>query len=335
MDMSMRARRHILKAIELLKIETEEKAIEELNIAISLVPLSGEAFLLRADAHRALRQFESALKDYVKAEQLEFDQCRIKLGMGICQSKLLLHTEALNSFKEALNANPGCANAYYWRGRAHYDLRKFEQAIADLNKAITIDKDHYDAKAFLSLARSSLATAPVSATLLQLQDRMTSRYFLEAHPQAKSLLKEPFFWTYDDVGPVGGDIGSDCLEEFWDWRKSNREASMQEMPQSLLSDWGYSEHEIEKVASGSASDAVGENHLLANIYDDVVIAITFCQFMIDGYLDSGLKNLALKAIDRQSEPAVLEFRAGDNKDYIEAKEKIRTALLAMPGRISK
>lgn len=328
MDLS----KHLQKSIQLLKAELEEQAIQELNLAISLDPQSGEAYALRADAWKALRRYEQALKDYEKADDLGFDQCRTKLGLGICQSKRSLHSEALNSLTNALIVNPQCAEAYYWRGRVHFDLKSLEAAIADLSRANEIDKDHQDAKSFLSLAQSTLNSQLRTSTLLQSEDRMTSRYFLEAHPNAKSLLNEPFFWTYDDFGPVGGDLGADCLEEIWDWRKSNPNASMKEILQAILREWGYSDRSIKKVATGSVEIAIGKDHQLANMYDDAVIAISFCQFMVDGYLDSALKSLALKAIDRQSAAVVQEFRAGDNKDYASSRKKIKTALLAMSDR---
>jgi uncharacterized protein YfeS len=61
-----------------------------------------------------------------------------------------------------------------------------------------------------------------------------------AHPKAKSLMNEDFFWSpIDEAGPFGSDSGSDAAEGFNQWRKANKSISPIKYLSELLISWGF------------------------------------------------------------------------------------------------
>lgn len=317
------------RARDLLNQECEEEAIEALSEALKIQPGFGDAYLYRAEAYRLLRRYNLALVDYRKALETGGDAFKSWLGISICQFKQCSFDEADKSLGFALNANGESAEAYYWRGRAKMELKDLASAIAHLSIAVELDSVHQDAKAFLSLARSK--QAPPSSKPVNQEVLVSSELFEHGHPRAITALKDKFFWSTDDYSPIGGDIGFDCREAVWDWRKTNREQTANDFLASLFEEWGYHAEEIQRIVNESPSSCTGELHTVANMYDDTAIAVAFAQFMLDGYLDSALGKLALHAASRQSKPEVLEFRATNDEYYVQTRMKIRDALLKMIG----
>ena len=61
-----------------------------------------------------------------------------------------------------------------------------------------------------------------------------------AHPKAKKLLTEDFYWSsIEESGPFGSDDGSDAFYGFRQWRQSNRTASPTIYLKELMEGWGY------------------------------------------------------------------------------------------------
>jgi len=61
-----------------------------------------------------------------------------------------------------------------------------------------------------------------------------------AHPKARALMKEDFFWSpIDESGPFGSDDGSDAAHGFYNWRKGNRSISPIDYLTDLIKSWNY------------------------------------------------------------------------------------------------
>lgn len=61
-----------------------------------------------------------------------------------------------------------------------------------------------------------------------------------AHPRAKALLTEDFYWSpIEESGPFGNDDGSDALYDFLEWRKSNGSESPLRFLDTLIILWNY------------------------------------------------------------------------------------------------
>jgi len=136
-------------------------------------------------------------------------------------------------------------------------------------------------------------------------------YINEGHANAKKLLTNDFFWDPgDDYSPIGGDTGSDALAEFWEWRGSNPTSSVMSFLEQLIEEFGVGTA-LEFVANGNPEVAIGEHHLKANVFDELVIAVAFAQFMKDGSVEKNVHRLALRAVNRQSNASVIQYRSAE------------------------
>ena len=61
-----------------------------------------------------------------------------------------------------------------------------------------------------------------------------------AHPNAKALMKEDFFWSpIDETGPFGSDAGSDAAYIFYKWRKDHTSTSPIIYLKELTARWNF------------------------------------------------------------------------------------------------
>src|ERR1700720_3315369 len=61
-----------------------------------------------------------------------------------------------------------------------------------------------------------------------------------AHPNARALMKEDFFWSpIDDSGPFGSDGGSDAAYGFHKWRQSHAAVSPIVYLKDLIASWHF------------------------------------------------------------------------------------------------
>ena len=75
-----------------------------------------------------------------------------------------------------------------------------------------------------------------------------------AHPKAKALLSEEFFWSgIEETGPFGSDDGSDAFYGFRDWRKSNPQESPVKFLDALLSEWDFPAFNLSELDTGNIS----------------------------------------------------------------------------------
>jgi uncharacterized protein YfeS len=89
---------------------------------------------------------------------------------------------------------------------------------------------------------SNAQTTDNSATVSK-QNRQTDnfRYTLRsAHPAAKDLMPDDFFWSpIEETAPFGSDDGSDAAYGFRDWRISNKTTSPISYLKDLIKRWHY------------------------------------------------------------------------------------------------
>lgn len=330
--MNSKAAKLLEEAVELLILEEEIEAIKKLDEVIALEPTCAEAFLKRANGKLELRRFVDALADYEIALALGHESALANLGKGICLMKRMEFQLAHDALQTAIELNDSLASAHYWFGRAHYELENYESALSELNRAIELQPVFTEALAFRGLAEKKLAPPepPSSYDLFSLENDFDFEEYNNAHPKAKEILDLPFFWSSDDFSPIGGDTGFDVRDEFWSWRLYNASASIKRYLADLFEAWGYNRSDISAVANSDPNQCTGPNHLTANVYDDVVIAVAFVQFMVDGYLDKYLQKISFTAAERQLSPLVMEYRAGENEQYARSRRLIDEALRKMP-----
>lgn len=175
-----------------------------------------------------------------------------------------------------------------------------------------------------------------------------------AHPKAKELLTEDFYWSsIDEDSPFGNDDGSDAFYGFRHWRNSNKTESPIVFLRELISEWGFppfdwntldtiaineyinadnsmsnsslqdqipamKEHfkemaeregkefdeELFNQSFTAVTGNMGGTYLLA--IDNAIIAIGFGQFVLEGSIDSDLKELTTIALQREMTQSLID-----------------------------
>lgn len=128
-----------------------------------------------------------------------------------------------------------------------------------------------------------------------------------AHPNAKRLLKAPFYWDIcDDDSPFGNDTGADTLEFYRAWIEESDDD--EDFLHQLFDEWEVDWERAESIADGDLEDCLEDEHFDILTYDDVVIAVAFAQLVLEGQVSRDVAALATRSLMRQSRPEVIDFR---------------------------
>jgi uncharacterized protein YfeS len=117
-----------------------------------------------------------------------------------------------------------------------------------------------------------------------------------AHPRARALFSESFFWDgIDDCAPWGSDEGADALAAFGrSHLPDGSPPNMMEFTRQYVG-WNWSPERITVDADEATLSAYSSAHL-------AVIAIALGAYLLHGYVPHELKQLGLEAIDRELQP---------------------------------
>ncbi|MRG45420.1 hypothetical protein GFS24_09855 [Chitinophaga sp. SYP-B3965] len=138
-----------------------------------------------------------------------------------------------------------------------------------------------------------------------------------AHPAASALLTEDFFWdASEETSPFGNDDGADAFYGFREWRSDNQTASPFIYINELLDSWGY--NEAPKQEEAEVAEYLINRFALG--VNNVIIAVGFGQFVLEGTIDKELLIKTKQAIEKECEPAMLNA-------FVEDYRKTRLAHL--------
>ena len=127
-----------------------------------------------------------------------------------------------------------------------------------------------------------------------------------AHPKAQEILIEEFYWDpTEEAAPFGSDDGNDAFYGFLAWRKENREEKPFQYVQELIDEWGFDNAHYQETNSERIEALVKEGEYGFFSRDNVLIAVCFGQLVLEGEIDTELKELALIALERQKHPAAM------------------------------
>lgn len=141
---------------------------------------------------------------------------------------------------------------------------------------------------------------------------------VNAHPHAKALLTEKFYWNdTDESCPFGNDDGADAFYAFRQWRISNKDSSPVLFLKELIKSWGYPQFDLNETNAQAIGQYIslhpmGDMSLLGQ--DNAIIAVAFGQLILEGRIVSEMQALSRAAIRRQLLPLLLnpfeeEYRA--------------------------
>ena len=149
-----------------------QKAIENFDEAITLVPNYVEAYHYRGDAYRLRGQkedFQKATADYDKVVVLKSDYTEIHViynNRGLAKAAVNNYDKAISDYTEAIELKDDYAGAYYNRGdayrlRGQKDFRNavenFQKAEKNYTKAIKLKEDFPDIYYKRGLAKKALS----------------------------------------------------------------------------------------------------------------------------------------------------------------------------------
>ena len=128
-----------------------------------------------------------------------------------------------------------------------------------------------------------------------------------AHPKAKDLIPEDFFWScIDELAPFGSDEGDTALAEFRSWRQANPAVpTLQCLVWTITSvgemefiDYNYQLVNKEKILSQLQDKEFDDQQYIYTL-DISVIATGFGQLVDEGVIEAQNKPIIKIAIDRQ------------------------------------
>lgn len=142
-----------------------------------------------------------------------------------------------------------------------------------------------------------------------------------AHPNARRLLKDDFYWDVtDENSPFGNDTGADTLAFYRAWIEESDDD--EDFLHQLFEEWDV---------DWEAAQANPDGALDSFTYDDAVIAVAFAQLVLEGNTSRDIAALASRALRRQALPEVIELRGW--VDPAERNERCARMLQVVQGAV--
>ncbi|HUQ65132.1 MAG TPA: hypothetical protein VM101_03205 [Flavitalea sp.] len=152
-----------------------------------------------------------------------------------------------------------------------------------------------------------------------------------AHPNAKRLMNEEFYWSpVEETAPFGSDDGADTYSFFAHWRQANKTGNPKDFLIAHIGYWGYplfdlSETDFEKLQPYLSQSSIGYRRLSG--IDAAIAAIAFGQLYLEGTIDKDFKELAKISIKRELIPELLNLWGDSYKATREMQLKKMLAVL--------
>ncbi len=132
-----------------------------------------------------------------------------------------------------------------------------------------------------------------------------------AHPRARELMKESFFWDcVNELAPFGSDEGFDAYYEWRGWREENPQLGLKDCLAWILDgkidDYNshlYSNECIKKDLENPDGALLSEAYDMFTL-DTTIIATGLGQLLDEGIIDANAKPYILVAVNRQLHPSV-------------------------------
>lgn len=153
----------------------------------------------------------------------------------------------------------------------------------------------------------------------------------KAHPNAKRLMNEEFYWSpIEETAPFGSDDGADTYASFAEWRQTHKANNPKEFLMEQIDYWGYpvfdlNETNLEKLKPYLKQSELGSRYMSG--IDAAIVSIVFGQLYLEGTVNKDCKELAKRAIKRQLIPEILNLWGDTYKTLREAQLKKMLSVL--------
>jgi uncharacterized protein YfeS len=135
--------------------------------------------------------------------------------------------------------------------------------------------------------------------------------FEKAHPTAKRLMSEEFYWSpIEETAPFGSDDGADTYAGFADWRQTHRSENPKEFLMEQIDYWGYPFFDLNEIKFDKLKPYLNQSDLGTRFMsgiDAAIVSIAFGQLYLEGTIDKDFKELAKTSIKRQLIPEMLNL----------------------------
>jgi len=130
-----------MRALANKQMELTDDAIADFSRAIKLKP-TAEALYERGIIHLSNGDMDAAKSDFedVKISKDNFKNIQYYLGLVYYRAGIYEH--ALQAFNRYIGATGGDGDTYYYKGLSNASIKHYDEAIADLNKALPYKKNN-------------------------------------------------------------------------------------------------------------------------------------------------------------------------------------------------
>jgi uncharacterized protein YfeS len=137
-----------------------------------------------------------------------------------------------------------------------------------------------------------------------------------ADPRARQLLGQSIVWNYgDEDSPLGNDIAADTFAAYLSFRATHPGDRIQDFLHGQLASRGIPDANwdlLDPVRLEESLNLGSGFELLRR--DDMIIGLAFAQLLLEGTLDSIVRERAITALQREATDAVLSFRGGGGNE---------------------
>ena len=144
-DKTYKAFAHSIRADIYINIEDKESALKDYNVAIEYTPNDEDIYEKRAQLYFEMEKYNLADEDYKKIISLNQGSVMGYMGIGRNANAQKKYAEAIKQFDYVTKLASDYASGYSFRAESYIGLKKYNEAIDDIIKALELN---YDNKAF-------------------------------------------------------------------------------------------------------------------------------------------------------------------------------------------
>jgi len=156
-----------------------------------------------------------------------------------------------------------------------------------------------------------------------------------AHPTAKRLMNEDFYWSpIEETAPFGSDDGADTYAGFAEWRATHKTGNPKKFLMEEIESWDYPTFDLYETHFEKLKPYLKQGNLQTRFMtgiDAAIVAIAFGQLYLEGTIDKDFKELTKTAIKRELIPELLNLWP---EEYKPVREKELKKMLAVIDQVN-